>query len=498
MCLLESQDYLFGGADFELRQAGKDTVDGTPCEVLDLEVNGGTPCRIYLSDSTLLIKRLEIKAPEGRAIETFGDYRRVDGVMLPFLARTEMPALGQRIEIRYVTITPNPSIDPVVFLPPATDVKDYRFAKGSSAEGIPFEYKYRHLFMPARIAGSADRLTFLLDSGASMTVIDSTVAARMKLPFGGKIPGAGAGGTADFYMVKLPGLAIDGIEFSEQTAIANPIAGLLKSFEETEIGGVLGYDFLSRFTTSIDYERRLLSFFEPDSFVARGGAVAVEAPLLHNIFSLPVAIDGKYRGTFLLDTGANSSVIQGSFAKKNGLTEGRRTVEIAVRGAGGAEEASLCRLDSLAIGGVTLRSPVLAIVSGTKGLSALEAVDGVIGNDVLERFTVTLDYKKQQVYLEPNARSGEQFYRDRAGLQLIRKDTGAIAVAAVLSGAPADAAGLKADDVILAVGGKQASTFPSIEELMKLFEAKDGTKYRIDISRDGKKQSIDLTLRQYL
>lgn len=497
-CLIESQDYLFGGSGFTLADAGRDTTDGTMCDVLELSVNGGVPCKMFLSDSTYLIKRLEIKAPEGKAIQSFSDYRPVAGVMFAFTARTEMPSLGQRIEIRYRTITPNVPIDPVLFLPPAADVKDYHFAKGGSAEGIPFVYKYRHLFIPAKIGTPARDELFLVDSGASMTVIDSSLAAAMKLPFGGKVPGAGAGGMANFYMVRLPGFTIDGIEFSEQTAIANPIGGLLKRFEEMEIGGVLGYDFLSRFTARIDYDGMRFSFFEPDSFKASGRERAVEAPLVHNIFSLPVTIDGKPAGTFLLDTGANSSLVQGSFAAKNGLANGRRTLGIALRGAGGQEGAELCRFDSLAVGGIVLRGPVLAIGTGTKGLAAFESFDGVIGNDILERFTVTLDYKNQRVLLEPNGRFPEPFYRDRSGLQLMRTEKGSIAVVAVLPGSPADAAGFKENDLVVSVGGTKASKFSGIEEIMRLFEAPDGTKYKIDVARDGRKRHLELTLRQYI
>jgi predicted aspartyl protease len=496
-CLIESQDYLFGGPGFAVTDAGRDTAGGALCDVLQLNVNGGVPCKLFLSDSTYLLEKLEIKAPEGMAFQTFGDYRPVAGVMFAFTSRTEMPSVGQKIEIRYQTITPNGRIDPELFVPPPGDVKDYIFAKGASAQGVPFVYRYRHLFIPVRLGTPPVEKLFLVDSGASMTVIDSALAAKLKLPLGGKVPGAGAGGTAEFYMVRVPGYTIDGITFSEQTAITYPIAGLLERFEEVEIGGILGYDFLSRFTTRIDYAGARFSFFEPDSFTATGKERVVEAPLMHNIFSLPISLDGT-KGTFILDTGATSSVIQGSFAEKNNLASGRRTLGIALRGAGGQEGAELCRFDSLVVGGIALRSPVLAIGEGTKGLASFESFDGVIGNDILDRFTVTLDYKHQRVLLEPNGRFDEPFYRDRSGLQLMRTEKGDIAVAAALPGSPAEAAGFKPDDVVLSIAGKKALKYAGIDEIMKLFEDPEGTTYKIDISRDGKKLHLELTLREYI
>jgi hypothetical protein len=247
-------------------------------------------------------------------------------------------------------------------------------------------------------------MPFLLDSGAGMTVIDSAVAAMMRLPHGGILPGAAAGGMADFSMTRIPGFTIAGVELLEQTAISFPVSGLLKEMEGMEIGGILGYDFLSRFVTRIDFERALLSCFEPDSFAAPVGATVLEAPLAHNIFTLSASLDGT-EGLFYLDTGANSSLIQGTFVDSAGLARGRRTQPIEIRGAGGEEEAALCRFDSLRIGDYVLAQPVLAITRGGEGISALKNVDGIIGNDILERFTVTLDYRRQRVFLEKNARS---------------------------------------------------------------------------------------------
>ncbi|MFA4947399.1 MAG: aspartyl protease family protein [Candidatus Krumholzibacteriia bacterium] len=497
MCLLESWDYLFEGTGFVFEAAGRDTANGSPCEVLALRVDGGASARLFLDDSTFLLERTEIRAPEGSTVQTYGDYRRVRGVMFPFLVKTEMPALAQRIEMRYRSIAANEGVDPVIFLPPAADVKDYRFTRGGPAEELPFEYRSRHIYLPARIAGRDGELYFLLDSGASMTVIDSVVAAGMGLPIGGTIPGAGAGGMADFHMTRVPGLVIGGIELSEQTAITFPVSRLLRRFDEIEIGGVLGYDFLSRFVTRIDFARSIITFAEPDSFSPRGGERIVEAPLVHNIFTLPASLDTT-KASFYLDTGANSSILHASFAARTGIAGGRRTLPMAIRGAGGDETASLCRFDSLGLGGFTIARPVLAITRSMKGIGVLENVDGIVGNDILERFTVTLDYENQRVLLEKNARFEEAFYPDRSGLQLARKENGSVVVVSALPNSPATRAGFRPGDIIVEIADVRAGRFKSIREIMALFEATEGTNYQIEISRGGKRSKLSLTLEAYI
>jgi len=497
MCLLESWGYLFEGPGFELAAAGKDTADGSPCEVLALSVDGGASARLFLDDSTFLVDRIEIASPDGNTVLTYGDYRRVGGVMFPFAVRTEIPALAQRIETTYRSIAANEGTDPAIFLPPAAGAKDYRFASGKPSEELPFEYRSRHIYLPARIAGRDGDLYFLLDSGASMTVIDSAVAAGMGLPFGGTIPGAGAGGMADFHMTRVPGLIIGGIELSEQTAITFPIANILREIGNIEVGGVLGYDFLSRFVTRIDFERSTITFAEPDSFAPRGGERIVDAPLVHNIFTLPASLDTT-KAVFYLDTGANSSILHAGFAERTGIAGGRRTIPMGIRGAGGDETASLCRFDSLGIGGFSIARPVFAIARSMKGIGVLANVDGIVGNDILERFAVTLDYGRQRVLLEMNARFAGAFYPDRSGLQLARKENGDVVVVAILPDSPAAGAGFRPGDVIVRIAGRRAARFENIREIMSLFEAKEGTRYVFEISRGGKISKLSLKLEAYI
>jgi hypothetical protein len=298
-------------------------------------------------------------------------------------------------------------------------------------------------------------------------------------------------------MTRVPGLVVGDIELSEQTAITFPIAKLLRRFEEIDIGGVLGYDFLSRFVTRIDFERSVIAFAEPDSFAPRGNEAVVEAPLVHNIFTLPATLDTA-TATFYLDTGANSSLLHASFAERTGIARGRRTIPLAILGAGGSETASLCRFDSLRVGGFPIARPVLAIASSMKGIGVLESVSGIVGNDILERFTVTLDYGNQRVLFERNARFGEAFHPDRSGLQLARGENGGVVVVSVLPDSPAAAAGFRPGDRIERIAGTRAARFASLREIAVLFEAAEGTTYDIEITRSGGSTILSLTLASYI
>ncbi len=497
-CLIDSYGYISPGADVAVSVLEPDTLDGTLCEVIELVPGNGNRCILYLDENTYLVTALAIDTRQGMIRQTYADYRTVGGVKIPFFTRTEQTAIKQSIEIRTQSIDYNPRIDPVIFLPPVHDVKDYRFGEGHSSLDVAFSYRNRHIYLNVRLDDSDTGEWFMLDSGAGMTVIDSRIADGFDLKRGGTIPGAGAAGTADFELVRIPPFSIRGISFTGQTGISYPISELTKRFSDIEVGGILGYDFLSRFVTRIEYDRRVISFFEPDSFTRSVTAISLDAPLIHNIFAVRGTLEDTCSGTFLIDTGANHSMLLRGFIEENLITEGRHVIDVAILGAGGEESASLARFGSIEIGGIVIRDPVMALSTSDQGIGAFEGISGIIGNDLLEKFTVTLDYKNQRVLLEQNERFEEPVHRDRSGMILVRREDGCVMVHLVIPGAPAEKAGIRAGDEILSIDGQNAFGFESLEEIMMIFEAESGTERNLEIRRGDETIRLTVVLDTYI
>ena len=239
-CIIDSYRYLYPSDEFSTRAAGRDTIDGIECVVIELEPDGGTTCRLYIDTGSFLVKRLTMESGSASVHETFEDYREVDGLMVPFMSRLHQTAMNQTIESRILAVEMNERIDPIIFLPPSGLEKDYEFIEGHSAELIPFTYYESHIYFPVRFPGSDSEVMFMLDTGASMTVVDSTFAAEMGFPLGERMMGAGAGGMASFYMTKIPGFGIEGLGFGEQTVIAYPIRKIMSRFVDVDVYGILG------------------------------------------------------------------------------------------------------------------------------------------------------------------------------------------------------------------------------------------------------------------
>ncbi len=505
-CLLENFGYISQIEDFTLEYSETAIVDSSEHHVLSLIPDEGYPCRIFIDSSSYLITMLEIESMTGMVEHRFYDYRDTGGVLMPFRTVTTQKTIGQSVEIKTLTVEINGEIDPAIFLPPGDLVDDFSFTSGGDSATIEFFYVNRHIYLPVRIEKGGPERLFLLDSGAGMTMIDEGLAETLGLEVGGKIPGAGTGGMTDFSMTRIPRFSTGGIEFEEQTAIIYPIASLIKRYSGIETGGVLGYDFLSRFVTRIDFEKMTVTFFRPGSQPSIEGADTVQAPLFHKIFSTVTVLDGKHEGTFLIDTGANSSVLQKPFVDANSLLEGRKTVEIIVAGAGGEDRAAVARFDSIRIGKTELAGPVFTIPLSGKGIGAFEGISGVIGNDILERFTVWLDYENQLAVLRPNRSAGDPFWPDRSGMQIAADDEGALVVRLVIPGSPADRIAIRPGDTLETVGGV-AATDDNIERILSLFKGAGGDTVEIEFRRGGndkgdegtdEKKSATLDLEPYI
>ena len=494
-CIIDSYHYLLSDEGFTATVSGTDTIDGAHCTVVELLPNQGTGCRLYFDDETHLLVRLSMQTKNGPVSETYGDYRPVKGVMFPHLTRMQQLSINQIIEVRTRSIEVNEPVDPLAFLPPPGSVNDYSFTQGTGFAMVPFTTYDGHIYLPVRLQGCDEEFMFMVDSGASMTVVDSTLAARMGFPLGERIMGAGAGGTADFYMTRIGGFSIEGVSFTGQTVIAYPIMDLLGRFVDIDVSGILGFDFLSRFVSRIDYEKSILTLFEPDS---ASGTAALDAPLIHNVFSLECMVDGLYGGTFLIDTGAGNSLLQKGFAEKHGLFDDRRKVEISIMGAGGDEIAYLTRFDSFEIGDFTIEDPIFALSTADRGIGAFTGISGIIGNDILQRFTVTLDYRRQRIGLEKNRFFDNPAAKDRSGILLERDASNRVLIHRIVPGSPADEAGLLPGDLLLSVDQRNVADFDSMEDILDRFRVREEIEIEIGIERKGERLRISLTLRDYL
>jgi hypothetical protein len=472
-----------------------DTADGSTCYVIKTTntINTFVFYDYYDTSSYLPIKDVVIK-PEGTTETTNRDFREVDGIKIPFeVHQLELPT-QQRTTITFSSAEINVPVAESLFQPPSSQVRDFHFPEGKSLVEVPFKFMELHIYLPLTINGKT-RL-WVLDSGAGMTVVESDFAKELGLKTEGQLTGQGATTTVDVAFTVLPPFELNGLAFDSQRVAAISINELFHKSMGLDIGGILGYDFLSRLVTKVDYANEMLTFFDPDSFSYGGDGVVLDAPLAqNNMFQLQIAVDSQYTGSWDLDLGASGLDFLYPYAESHNLLN-HPGVERMSFGAGGGQITKMAKFNTVKFAGWTVPNLQVGIPSAKgKGAFSRGEMTGNAGNDLFRHFDLYLDYAREKVIVEKGANFATVFPTDHSGLQLLLNDSNQVTVLMAAPGTPAEKAGFLKDDQVVKIDGKSPEELGGIMKIREILKGPVGTNIKFDLLRDGKPATATITLK---
>jgi len=476
---------------FTLTYEGLTQLNDVQCQevVLTNSLNSDE-AHFYFDLKTHYMVRSEVRQPDITIISDYGDFRWVDGFLVSFYSHTRFVEWQKEEETwtsRYqIDVSPTPAL----FQPPA-ERRDYHFPADQTRVTVPFLFMENLIHLPVTIHSHTGY--WVLDSGASMSVIDEDYARQQNLQLEGSIKGYGFGELFDLGFTTVPGFRVGDIEFDSQKWYV--AKGLHEKSYEPEIFGILGYDFLSRFVVEIDYDKQLVTFHEPENFHYVGNGVVLDSPLKYRTFTLPVVLDGKYSSIWSLDLGSYHSSIHYQFAEKNGLLD-RPGVETVSQGVSGISFEKTAAFGCLSIDRFQLANHLLSIPQEKgQGATALGEIGGNIGNSTLKHFHIFLDYPRQQLILEPGRFFKHHFARDGSGLLVGKSADERPMVSFIAANTPAAEAGLEAGDIILSINGVPVETNQPIMPLRNLLRGAAGTEIHIAVLRNDERLEKSFTLR---
>jgi len=119
---------------------------------------------------------------------------------------------------------------------------------------------------------------------------------------------------------------------------------------------------------------------------------------------------------------------------------------------------------------------------------------GLIGPDVLSQFDLIVDYSRNRVIFEKNKRYGRRDSYDRAGMWM-GQDGEHFKVIDVIAGGPADEAGIKQGETILAIDGVSTDQLllPDVRE--KIRREAVGRRITLSLVSNGTERTVVVTLR---
>jgi len=262
--------------------------------------------------------------------------------------------------------------------------------------------------------------------------------------------------------------------------------------------GMVGYETFRRFVTRIDYGSKKITLIDPKYFDPKDAGTPIKIAFDGNA----VIVDGTYDGIpgkFQIDTGARSSLtLDAPYVAGNHLLDkaGKGVDAVDGWGVGGGSRAHTVRGGILKIGmDIEVDHPVTGFGTDKAGSFADPSISGNIGGGILKRFVVTFDYANKVMYLKPiGGPIADLDTYDRAGTWFNIEKEG-FKVVAVTKGGPADDAGLKEGDVIVAVDGKPFGTLALPDVRQRLRDDPVGTVVVFHLA-NGK--DVKITLRDQI
>ena len=118
---------------------------------------------------------------------------------------------------------------------------------------IPFELNGRHILLKGKVNGQP--LSFVLDTGDQVAIVDLDVAKRLNLELTGEVRVGGAGAAISTgSMVKNATFTLDGLDgFSQPVRMALPLGRVLSPRSGRPFEGIIGEEFIKQFVVEIDY-----------------------------------------------------------------------------------------------------------------------------------------------------------------------------------------------------------------------------------------------------
>ena len=485
-----------GGA--KITAGGRRTEDGKAYDVLTVTPRGGATFEAWFDAGTHLLART-VEVQSTQAITTFfSDYAATDGVQIAHKQVIEDGSgPSNRQTITLVRATFSSALPRSAYAQPKAHLSDYAIAGGAHQTTVPFRLLNNHIYAEAAVNGAKPAL-FIFDTGGHNILTPETAKALSVASMGSQT--AAGGGES----VALSGVAVaKSITVGGATLANQPISVLQfgpPGVEGVDEAGMIGYEFFARFITRFDYGRHTITFFDKRYFDPKDAGVAVPIRLYHQFPEVLGSYDG-IPARFGIDTGSRMTVmLTGPFVRAHHLRE-KTTGGVEATtgwGIGGPSRSIVTRGGVVKLGKVTIARPLTAFSTDTGGAGAAEAFPNNIGGGLLKRFVVTFDYDHNLMYLKPVRGSVADLDSfDRSGMWINRSAAG-FKVVDVAKGGPAEAAGLKAGDQIVAVDARPAAGVDLVGLREALRDDAPGTVLTLAVKRDDGVKDVRITLRNMI
>lgn len=387
----------------------------------------------------------------------------------------------------------------------------FSLPKGTRQIEIPFEYINNFIILDIAFNGPIP-LKFIFDTGAEHTIlskrqISDLLHVRYDREF--RVKGSDLKTELVAYLarnIKLQVFGKDIIAPGEDILVLKEDYFRFEEYAGVAVHGILAGRVFSRYLLKINYQRKVITLYERGAYkMNEEGFSPVPLEVFRNKLYINTRAylrpDSAAAVKLLLDTGAGMPLML--FTNSHPLIQPSQNAipsNIGM-GLGGYLEGFVGRTPGLELALFEQKNILTYFqsIDTAVDLTYLNNRNGLIGNTILNRFQLVIDYQAAMLWLKPTKYYQTEFIYDRSGLSIIAsgQHLNYFSVLNVLPGSPADEAGILAGDRIMKIGWLTAS-LRSLADLQSLLQKKPGKEVKIVLKRGGKVLKKRIVLRDLI
>ena len=377
-------------------------------------------------------------------------------------------------------------------------------------EEVPFRFEGNFILVSV-LFNNLLPLTFILDTGAEYSILTKKeIADFLNIDYQKRYTLYGADMQEELYAYLSKNISL---QMGDLQATHRSILVLEEDyfrFEEysgLQIHGILGADFLKRFTLQIDYQKQMVTFFSPVYFKNKVKINKDNVDLLPFtlIKSKPYIrctthLYGEEINTlnYLIDTGAGLSLLLYTSIDSLKNAQVKMLNSPIGLGLGGKLEGYVGRIKNFQFASKSFPELITKFQQKPIFFDSLMITprDGIIGNNILSAFSkVIFDYNTSNIIVSKNPKNVNQRPYDRSGLIIgaSGENLNIFTILRIIENTPAFKSGLQIGDKIKKINGLSTGIL-SLDMINNKFRGSIGKKMIITIQRDNQFIEFELQL----
>lgn len=352
-------------------------------------------------------------------------------------------------------------------------------------------------------------LKFIFDTGAEHSILfHRAYADLLQIEYSKRIEIRGSDLSSSQYAL----IARDVImRLEDQIPVKRDVLVLeesLQLFQESlgfDIDGIIGGSFFRGLVVQIDYGKEKIKLYHPEKFIPpkKGYSVfdisvknnkpyfnAQSIMSTNDTLNTKLLIDTGAAIPFLLHSNTDSSIVIPEFVIKGTIGQGLSGTLMGY--VGKINELKFGEFNFKQI--LTLFQDLTFIRKENISLNR----NGIIGNELLSRFSIYIDYLREKIYLKAEKKYNQEFEYDKSGLIIFAFGTNLrqFYVKEVFENTPAFEADIRPGDIIKRIGIWRDRSW-TLAKITKLMQKRDGKTIRMVIERNGTRINKSFKLRDF-